>query len=87
MRGAGGAIGFGAVIVVVALGAQVVPLDTLLPLVVGRTRPEVVAAVLEEVWGGPETLVVISTDLSHFNDYDTARTMDRQTSDFIESLG
>jgi uncharacterized protein, PH0010 family len=48
----------------------------LLPLVVGGATPQEVAAVLERVWGGPETLVVISSDLSHYLPYDEARRTD-----------
>ncbi len=59
---------------------------TLVPLVVGDADPDEVAQVLEAVWGGPETLVVISSDLSHYHDYQTARTMDEATSRAIESL-
>lgn len=59
---------------------------TLVPLVVGDADPEEVAEVLEFLWGGPETLVVISSDLSHYHDYQTARAMDRATSRAIESL-
>ncbi len=58
----------------------------LLPLVVGQATPEQVADVLERLWGGPETLIVISTDLSHFLDYDTARKVDARTVKTIESL-
>ncbi len=49
---------------------------TLLPLVVGGATPARVAAVLERVWGFDETLIVISTDLSHFHDLSTARRID-----------
>jgi AmmeMemoRadiSam system protein B len=59
---------------------------SLVPLVVGDTRPEEVAEVLEAVWGGPETLIVISSDLSHYHDYATAQKMDRATSRAIEAL-
>lgn len=38
----------------------------LIPLAVGRARPETVAAVLDALWDGQETLIIISTDLSHF---------------------
>ncbi len=58
----------------------------LLPIVVGDSTPREVAEVLETLWGGPETLIVISSDLSHYHDYDTACHMDRATSDAIESL-
>jgi AmmeMemoRadiSam system protein B len=52
---------------------------TLLPMSVGDATTEQVAAVLEAVWGGPETLVVISTDLSHYHRYDDARRLDART--------
>jgi hypothetical protein len=42
--------------------------------------------VLELLWGGEETLIVISSDLSHYNNYATARQMDRATSVAIERL-
>lgn len=59
---------------------------TLVPIVVGEASPDEVADVLEAVWGGPETLIVISTDLSHFENYETARRMDETTSRAIENL-
>ncbi len=52
---------------------------TVLPLAVGQAAPDVVAAVLETLWGGPETLFVISSDLSHYHDYASARTRDTDT--------
>ncbi len=58
----------------------------LVPLVVGDARPAEVGAVLEALWGGPEALIVISSDLSHYHDYQTARVMDRETSNAIEQL-
>ncbi|MEY5100277.1 MAG: hypothetical protein RJA36_2996 [Pseudomonadota bacterium] len=57
----------------------VLPDFQLLPLAVGDASPAEVAEVLDAVWGGLETLVVISSDLSHFLDYDTARQVDRDT--------
>lgn len=51
----------------------------LLPLVVGRAAPETVAAVLDLVWDDPSTLVVVSTDLSHYHPYDEAAHLDRAT--------
>jgi AmmeMemoRadiSam system protein B len=59
---------------------------SLVPLVVGDARPEEVATVLETCWGGEETLIVISSDLSHYHDYATAQKMDRATSTAIEEL-
>lgn len=58
----------------------------LIPLVAGEASAEEVAAVLERLWGGPETLIVISSDLSHYHDYQTAQRMDRATSAAIEQL-
>jgi AmmeMemoRadiSam system protein B len=45
-----------------------------------------VAEVLDLLWGGPETLIVVSSDLSHFHDYTLARRMDDETSRAIEDL-
>ncbi|HTO49568.1 MAG TPA: AmmeMemoRadiSam system protein B [Burkholderiales bacterium] len=51
----------------------------LVPLVVGQATREQVAGVLDRLWGGPETLIVISSDLSHYHPYNTARAIDRKT--------
>jgi AmmeMemoRadiSam system protein B len=51
----------------------------LLPIVVGQATPLDVADVLAALWGGHETLVVISTDLSHYLDYRSAAELDRRT--------
>jgi AmmeMemoRadiSam system protein B len=59
---------------------------SLVPLVVGDAAPGEVAEVLEALWGGPETLIVISSDLSHYHDYKTAQRLDRATSQAIEQL-
>ncbi|MFQ5937175.1 MAG: AmmeMemoRadiSam system protein B [Acidiferrobacterales bacterium] len=59
---------------------------TLVPLTVGDATLSEVSEVLERVWGGPETLIVISSDLSHYHDYETARRMDNATSQAIEQL-
>lgn len=58
----------------------------LVPLVVGDARPQQVGLALEALWGGPETLIVISSDLSHYHDYQTAQSMDGATSRAIEAL-
>jgi AmmeMemoRadiSam system protein B len=58
----------------------------LLPLSVGDTSPEVVAAVIDTLWNGADTLLVISTDLSHFLTYDEAVRIDRQTCSAIERM-
>jgi len=52
---------------------------TLLPLVVGQATANEVAEVLRAVWGGPETLIVISSDLSHYLPYPVASEVDRST--------
>lgn len=59
---------------------------TLLPLAVGNATPEAVAEVLERLWGGPETLIVISSDLSHFLTYAAAQQVDRDTCSRILDL-
>ncbi len=59
---------------------------TLVPLVVGDAAPTEVAEVLERLWNGQETLVVVSSDLSHYHDYDTASVLDSATSQAIEQL-
>ncbi|MFP4182416.1 MAG: AmmeMemoRadiSam system protein B [Thiohalospira sp.] len=58
----------------------------IVPLVVGDADPETVAAVLERLWGGPETLIVVSSDLSHFHDYATANRLDEATARAITTL-
>jgi AmmeMemoRadiSam system protein B len=59
----------------------------LVPLAVGEADAEEVAEVLERLWGGPETLIVVSSDLSHYLPYEAARQVDRETADEILSLG
>jgi AmmeMemoRadiSam system protein B/AmmeMemoRadiSam system protein A len=51
----------------------------LVPLVVGAATAGQVAEVIERLWGGPETLFVISSDLSHYHPYEEARAIDRRT--------
>lgn len=58
----------------------------LVPLVVGHATARDVAEVLDTLWGGPETLIVISTDLSHYLPYEAACTRDAQTVECILSL-
>jgi len=59
---------------------------TLLPLAVGMASAEEVAEVLEKVWGGDETLIVISSDLSHYLPYDIAKRVDNQTAQAILNM-
>ncbi len=56
---------------------------SLLPLAVGHAPPEQIAEVLERLWGGEETLIVVSSDLSHYLPYDAARKIDAQTAQRI----
>jgi MEMO1 family protein len=49
------------------------------PLVVGQASPEEVAEALDQVWGGDETLIVVSSDLSHYLTYAQAQATDRET--------
>ena len=59
---------------------------TLVPFVVGSARHEEVAEVLDALWDGPETLIVISSDLTHYLSYDAARETDESTRRSIEAL-
>ncbi len=52
---------------------------TLVPFAVGMASVEEVAQVIERLWGGPETLVVVSTDMSHYHSYEEARRVDAAT--------
>ena len=65
---------------------QVLDNFTLVPLVVGDASADEVSEVLELLWGGDETLIVISSDLSHYHDYETARAMDSNTCHAIEQM-
>lgn len=58
----------------------------LVPLAAGSASAESVARVVEAIWGGPETVVVVSSDLSHYHDYATARELDAATTRAIERL-
>ena len=59
---------------------------SLVPLVVGDATPQEVCEVIDQLWGSDETLIVISSDLSHFHDYETARIIDSKTCTAIESF-
>lgn len=58
----------------------------IVPLLVGAARDTEVAEVLQRLWGGSETLIVVSSDLSHYLDYASARRIDQQTSEAICAL-
>jgi AmmeMemoRadiSam system protein B len=59
---------------------------TLVPLAVGQARPELVAEVLDALWGGDETIIIISSDLSHFHSYETAMRIDQKSVEAILNL-
>jgi AmmeMemoRadiSam system protein B len=52
---------------------------TLVPLVVGDASPDRMAQVFDALWGGEETLIVVSSDLSHYLPYERACVRDRDT--------
>lgn len=59
---------------------------SIVPLLAGAASADAVADVLEALWGGDETVIVVSSDLSHYLDYPTARAFDGATCQAIESL-
>ena len=59
---------------------------TLVPLAVGQATAAEVAEVLDTLWGGPETLIVVSSDLSHYLPYGDAQAVDRTTAQAILAL-
>jgi AmmeMemoRadiSam system protein B len=58
----------------------------LVPIAVGDATVDEVAQVLDALWGGPETLIVVSSDLSHYLDYASARALDAETTRAVEEL-
>jgi MEMO1 family protein len=58
----------------------------LVPIICGRVGAEAAADLLEALWGGPDTLIVVSSDLSHYLDYQACRTLDNKTRAAIERL-
>jgi hypothetical protein len=58
----------------------------IVPLAVGDATAAEVAEVLDRLWGGPETLVLVSSDLSHYRRYDEAVRIDRATADAVLAL-
>ncbi len=58
----------------------------IVPLLVGLATPEQISAALETLWGGPETRLVVSSDLSHYLDSETARRIDGITAMGIQNL-
>jgi len=65
---------------------QVLDSFSLIPIVAGRASAELVAQTIDTIWDGEETLIVISSDLSHYHDYKTAQELDNTTSKAILDL-
>jgi len=65
---------------------RVLPKAAIVPLLIGDASTALVSSVVERLWGGPETLILVSSDLSHFHDQDTARRLDAETAGWIETL-
>lgn len=65
---------------------QVLKDFALVPLIVGDASAAEVTEVLETLWGDDQTLIVVSSDLSHYQDYDSAARHDRHTTALIENL-
>jgi AmmeMemoRadiSam system protein B len=58
----------------------------LAPFAVGEASGAAVAEVMDALWGGDETLIVVSSDLSHYHAYAAAQRLDRQTADDVLQL-
>ncbi len=63
-----------------------IPTFSLVPAVIGESSPQEVGEILEALWGGDETLIIISSDLSHYHGYTEAKQLDKHTSEAIESF-
>lgn len=59
---------------------------SIVPIVVGDAKARAVANLLDALWGGDETLIVVSSDLSHYLDYESAAVLDAATCRSIEQL-
>jgi len=57
-----------------------------LPVLVGQSPAESVASLIDALWGGDETRIIVSSDLSHYHDYETARELDQRTAELVETL-
>jgi AmmeMemoRadiSam system protein B len=66
---------------------RVAPHAKIIPLVVGHATPDVVGRILERLWDGPETRIVISSDLSHYLPYEEGRHADARTARRIATMG
>lgn len=64
----------------------VCPEAAIIPLVAGQTNGQETAELLTRLGDDPQTIIVVSSDLSHYHDYETARKLDRKTAGAIEAL-
>jgi hypothetical protein len=65
---------------------RLLPRAKVIPIAASHASPQLVGKVLEALWGGPETLIVISSDLSHYHPYSEAHERDRRTAAKIIAL-
>ena len=65
---------------------ETLPSFRILPILVSEASPGEIDEVLEHLWGGDETLILVSSDLSHYLDYESAKKMDTEASRAIEAL-
>lgn len=72
--------------VLLPLLRKVLPSARLVPFVVGDAPHEALVALIERMWGGPETLVLISSDMSHYLTHEQALEKDAETAGIIERL-
>lgn len=66
--------------------SQVLPHCKIVPFLVGNTSYQEVTELLKKLWGGPETIIIVSSDLSHYHDYESAQKLDNETTNAIETL-
>lgn len=59
---------------------------SVVPLVAGDADEQQVKGVVDRCWGGPDTRIVVSSDLSHYHEYHAAQDLDRETAKAIEAL-
>jgi len=57
---------------------------SIVPIVVGDATAQEVSRCIEAIWGDAETLIVISSDLSHYHPYNEAKQLDKNTCTSIE---
>jgi hypothetical protein len=58
---------------------RLLPAARIVPILVGDATPDLVDAAIEAVWGGAETVIIVSSDLSHYHSHDEARDHDAAT--------